>query len=74
MVLSPELVELTEVHVGWHPARLVGLRSLAAPLTEQAPVSRAGAGALGLCVGGLEGGCGALAAGEGGGVQGGGET
>lgn len=64
MVTSPQEVKLTEVHVRWNPARFVGLRCLAASLTEQASVSRTGAGALRLGVGGLEGGCGALTAGE----------
>ena len=72
MVTSPQAVKLTEVHVGRNPARLVGLRRLAASLAEQAPVSRAGAGALRLGVGGLEGRRWALTAGESGGVEGGG--
>lgn len=62
MVTSPQEVKLTEVHVRRDPARLVGLSRLAASLTEEASVPRAGAGALCLGVGGLEGGCGALAA------------
>lgn len=64
VVAPPQAVELTEVHVGPDPARLVGLRRLAAHLAEEAPVPRAGAGALGLGVGGLERGRGALAAGK----------
>lgn len=69
VVASPQAVKLTEVHVRRDPARLVGLSRLAASLPEQAAVPRAGAGALRLGVGGLEGGCGALTAGE----EGGGE-
>lgn len=69
MLAAPQAVELTEVHVGPDPARLVGLRRLAADLVEEASVSRAGAGALSLGVGGLEGGGGALAAGKRGGAE-----
>lgn len=72
MVASPKAVKLTEVHVRRDPTRLVRLSRLAAPLAEQAAISRAGAGALCLGVGGLEGGRGALAAGESGGIEEGG--
>lgn len=72
VVASPKAVKLTEVHVRRDPARLVRLSRLAAPLAEQAAISRAGAGALCLGVGGLEGGRGALAAGESGGIEEGG--
>lgn len=64
VLVPPQAVKLTEVHVGRNPARLIGLRRLAASLAEQAPVPRAGAGALSLRVGGLQGGGGALTAGE----------
>lgn len=67
VVAPPQGVELTEVHVGGHPARFVRLRRLAAPLAEEAPVSRAGTGALRLSVGGLQCGGGALATGNTGG-------
>lgn len=74
VVAPPQAVELSEVHVGRDPARLVGLSRLAPPLPEQPPVPRGGAGALRLRVGGLEGGRGALAAGgRGGGEENGGE-
>lgn len=69
VVTSPQAVKLTEVHVRRDPARLVGLSCLAAPLTEEASVSRAGAGALRLGVGGLEGSRGALTAGDRGGIE-----
>lgn len=39
VVASPQTVKLTEVHVRPYPARLVGLRRLAAYLTEEASVS-----------------------------------
>lgn len=55
---------MSEVHVGRHSARLVRLSCLAASLAEEAAVSGAGAGALGLRVGGLQRGRGALAAGD----------
>lgn len=71
VVAPPQAVELAEVHVGPDPARLVGLRRLAAQLAEEAAVPRAGAGALGLGVGGLERGRGALAAGRRGRAEGG---
>lgn len=64
VVASPQTVKLTEVHVRQDPARLVGLRRLAASLAEEASVPGAGAGALRLGVGRLERGSGALAAGK----------
>lgn len=64
VVASPQTVKLAEVHVRQDPARLVGLRRLAASLAEEASVPGAGAGALGLGVRRLEGGSGALAAGK----------
>lgn len=67
MVASPQAVKLTEVHIRWDPARLIWLCRLAGSLAEEASISRAGAGALRLCVGGLEGGCWALTAGKRGG-------
>lgn len=73
MVTPPQEVKLTEVHVRRDPARLVGLSRLAASLAEEAPISRAGAGALRLGVGGLEGGCGALTAEDMREIEGGGE-
>lgn len=71
VVASPQSVKLAEVHIGWDPARLIRLCCLAPSLAKQASVPRAGTGALCLGVGGLEGGCGALAAGESGGARGG---
>ena len=64
VIRAPELVELGEVHVGGHSARLVRLGRLTPPLAEEAAVARAGAGTLGLGVGGLQGGRGALAVGR----------
>lgn len=69
VVAPPQAVKLTEVHIRWNPASLVGLRRLTASLAEQASVSRTRAGTLRLGVGGLEGCRRALTAGgrEGGG-------
>lgn len=39
MVAPPQSVKLTEVHVGWDPARLVRLRRLTPSLAEQASIS-----------------------------------
>lgn len=64
VVTPPQGVELTEVHVGGHSARLIRLSRLAASLAEEAAVPGAGAGALGLRVGRLQGGCGALVTGN----------
>lgn len=72
VITSPQEIKLTEVHVRRDPARLVGLSRLAASLAEQASISRAGAWALRLGVGGLEGGSGALTAGKRGGKEQGG--
>lgn len=38
VLIPPKAVKLTEVHVGWDPARLIWLRRLAASLAEQAAV------------------------------------
>lgn len=73
LVSSPQQIKLTEVHVGRDPPRLVRLCCLASSLaSEQASIPRAGAGALSLGVCGLQGGCGALTAGESGGAEDGG--
>lgn len=62
VVHAPEAVELGEVHVGLHAAVLAGRERVGGPRAEEAPV-RAGAAALGVRVGGLQGQGRALAAG-----------
>lgn len=54
MVHAPEAVELGKVHVGLHAAVLAGRQGVGGPGAEEAPV-RAGAAALGVRVGGLQG-------------------
>lgn len=48
---APHLIELGEVDVGRNAARLVWLCRLARTLSEEAPVARARAGTLRVCVG-----------------------
>lgn len=70
LVAPPQQVKLTEVHVGRDPACLIRLGCLASSLaSEQTSIPRTGAGALSLSVGGLQGGCGTLTAGESGGAE-----
>lgn len=51
MLRAPHLIELGEVDVGRHAARLVRLCRLASALSEEATVAGAGAGALRVRVG-----------------------
>ena len=54
VVHAPEAVELGKVHVGLHAAILARREGVGGPGAEEAPV-RAGAAALGVRVGGLQG-------------------
>lgn len=72
MVHAPESVKLSKVHIGLNPAILSRWKRVSGSGAEEAPV-RAGAAALGVCVGRLQGQSGALVSESGSGfVQGGG--
>lgn len=62
MVHTPEAVKLSKVHVGLDAAVLAGRERVGRPRAEEAPI-RAGAAALGVRAGGLQGQGRALAAG-----------
>lgn len=64
VVHTPEAVKLSKVHIGLDTAVLPGWKRVSRSGTEEAPVG-AGAAALRVCVGGLQGQSGALAAEEG---------